>query len=70
MRAGMSPQDAWQEAVQHLVSLRGQALRGEQVALLALSAAGDVGAFALLSGFTFAVTDSLGQTRVLPAPHL
>lgn len=70
MRAGMSPQAACREAIQHLVRLRGEAVHGEQVALLALSAAGDVGAFALLPGFTYAATDSLGETRVLPAPHL
>ena len=70
MRAGMSPQEACEEGIRHLLRLRGQALHGEQVGLLALSAAGEVGAFALQPGFTFAVTDSLGQTRVLPAPHL
>lgn len=70
MRAGMSPQMACQEAVRHLVRIRGEATRGEQVGFLALSTAGEVGAFALLPGFTYAVTDSVGETRVLPAAHL
>jgi N4-(beta-N-acetylglucosaminyl)-L-asparaginase len=70
MRAGMSPAAACREALQHLVRLRGEALRGEQVGFLALSAAGEVGAFALLSGFTYAVTDRAGKTSVLPADHL
>jgi len=70
MRAGSSPQEACQEAIRHLVRLRGQATSGEQVGFLALSAAGEVGAFALLPGFTFAVTDAAGHTRVLPAAHL
>lgn len=70
MRAGLTPSAACREAVEHLVKLRGSALRGKQVGFLALSAAGEVGAFALMPGFTFAVTGTNGQTRVLPAPHL
>lgn len=70
MRAGLSAQDACREGIEHLLRLRGQALEGEQVGLLALSAAGEVGAFALLPGFTYAATDSTGETRVLPAAHL
>ena len=34
------------------------------------SAAGAAGAFALLPGFTYAVTEGAGETRVWPAPHL
>jgi len=70
MRAGLSPSAACQEAIEHLVKLRGGELRGKQVGFLALSAAGEIGAFALLPGFTFAATDTSGQTRVRPAPHL
>ena len=70
MREGRSPQDACEEAVRHLTRVRGAATRGEQVGFLALSAAGVVGAFALQSGFTYAVTDEAGETRVLPALHL
>jgi N4-(beta-N-acetylglucosaminyl)-L-asparaginase len=70
MREGRSPQDACEEAVRHLTRVRGTATRGEQVGFLALSAAGVVGAFALQSGFTYAVTDEAGETRVLPALHL
>lgn len=70
MRGGMSPGEACREAVQHLVRLRGEALRGEQVGFLALSAAGEAGAFALLPGFTYAATDESGKTQVLPADHL
>jgi N4-(beta-N-acetylglucosaminyl)-L-asparaginase len=70
MRAGLAPEAACKEAVEHLRKLRGDALRDKQVAFLALSATGEVGAFALMPGFTYAVTDTKGQTRVLPAPHL
>jgi N4-(beta-N-acetylglucosaminyl)-L-asparaginase len=70
MRAGRSPADACREAVEHLARLRGAAIRDEQVGFLALSAAGEVGAWSLQPGFTFAATDSSGETRVLPAPHI
>jgi N4-(beta-N-acetylglucosaminyl)-L-asparaginase len=70
MRSGMSAQAACKEAIEHLAKLRANALRGKQVGFLALSAAGEVGAFALMPGFTYAVTDTKGQTRVLSAQHL
>jgi N4-(beta-N-acetylglucosaminyl)-L-asparaginase len=70
MRAGLAPLAACREAVEHLAKLRKNALRGKQVGFLALSAAGEVGAFALLPGFTFAVTDTNGQTHVQAAQHL
>jgi N4-(beta-N-acetylglucosaminyl)-L-asparaginase len=70
MRAGLSPLAACKEAIEHLAKLRKDAVRGKQVAFLALSAAGEVGAFALMPGFTFAVTDTRGQTRVQAAEHL
>lgn len=70
MRAGMSPAEACREALLHLMKLRGDALKGEQVGFLALSQAGEVGAFALMPGFTYAVTDTAGKTTVLPADHL
>lgn len=70
MREGRSPQQACEEAVRHLIRVRGEATRGEQVGFLALSAAGEVGAFALQSGFTYAVTDGSGETRVLPSAHI
>ena len=70
MRGGMAPLQACQEAVRHLLKLRGDALRGTQVGFLALSATGIVGAFALLPGFTYSVTDSAGRTHVLPAASL
>lgn len=70
MRAGMSAQMACQEAIEHLVQVRGEATREEQVAFLALSSSGEVGAFALLPGFTYAVTDGAGETLVLPSAHL
>lgn len=70
MRHGASPMQACREAVHHIAKLRGEAVRKFQVCFLALSAAGEVGAFALLPGFTYAVTDSSGKTDIRKAASL
>ena len=64
MRAGLSAQAACEEVVRHIAKLRGDAIKGTQVGFLALSPTGDVGAFCLLPGFTYAVTDAAGRTVV------
>jgi len=70
MRAGLSPQAACREAVEHIARLRGDAIKGMQVGFLALARDGQVGAFALLPGFTYAVTRHSGAAVVLPSPSL
>lgn len=70
MRAGMSPQKACEEVVRHIAHLRGAAIKGVQVGFLALDPRGNVGAFCLLPGFSYAVTDAAGRTTVRPAPAL
>jgi N4-(beta-N-acetylglucosaminyl)-L-asparaginase len=64
MRAGLSAQAACEEVVRHIAKLRGDAIKGTQVGFLALSPHGEVGAFCLLPGFTYAVTDAAGVTVV------
>lgn len=70
MRAGASPGAACREAVKHIAELRGDALRDVQVGFLAISRTGEVGAFALLPGFTYAVSGPDGRSRILRAPSL
>ncbi|TCP36742.1 asparaginase [Sphingomonas sp. BK235] len=70
MRAGRSAQAACEEVVRHIAALRGDAIKGMQVGFLALDTKGNVGAFCLLPGFTYAVTDARGTTIVHPAPSL
>ena len=70
MRAGMSPMAACREAVLHIAKLRGDAVRDAQVGFLALNHRGEVGAFALQPGFTFAVTDLNGLTKIRAADSL
>jgi N4-(beta-N-acetylglucosaminyl)-L-asparaginase len=64
MREGLSAQAACEEVVRHIAKLRGDAIKGTQVGFLALSPHGEVGAFCLLPGFTYAVTDAAGVTVV------
>jgi N4-(beta-N-acetylglucosaminyl)-L-asparaginase len=70
MRSGATPQQACEEVVRHIAKLRGDAIRGVQVGFLALDTKGNVGAFCLLPGFTYAVTDAQGTTTVLKARSL
>jgi N4-(beta-N-acetylglucosaminyl)-L-asparaginase len=70
MRGGSTAQQACEEVVRHIAKLRGDAIRGVQVGFLALDTKGNVGAFCLLPGFTYAVTDARGTTTVLKARSL
>lgn len=70
MRGGLSPQKACEEVVKHIARLRGDAIKGVQVGFLALDPRGDVGAYCLLPGFTYAVTDAAGTTVVRKAASL
>ncbi|WP_033922172.1 N(4)-(beta-N-acetylglucosaminyl)-L-asparaginase [Sphingomonas sp. 37zxx] len=70
MRAGMSPDAACREAVEHIVRLRGAAINGMQVGFIAIGAKGDVGAFALIPGFTYSVTGPDGRSTVRNSPYL
>lgn len=64
MRMGMNPTAACREAVVHILKLRGEAVKGEQVGFLAVDRLGRAGAYALLPGFTYAVTDHAGKTSI------
>lgn len=64
MRAGLDPAAACRRVIERLARLRGTKVAGSQVALLALDKQGRAGGFALQPGFTYAVTDASGQTRI------
>ncbi|WP_439476083.1 N(4)-(beta-N-acetylglucosaminyl)-L-asparaginase [Brevundimonas sp.] len=64
MRHGMDPAAACRSVIERLARLRGTKVAGSQVALLALDKQGRAGGFALQPGFTYAVTDAAGQTRI------
>ena len=64
MRQGLDPTAACRLVIERLARLRGTRVAASQVALLALDKQGRAGAFALQPGFTYAVTDAAGQTRI------
>ena len=64
MRNGMSPADACKEAVMRII--RKQSYKDLQVGYLAVNKQGDYGAFAIQSGFVFALTTD-EETKVIDA---
>jgi N4-(beta-N-acetylglucosaminyl)-L-asparaginase len=64
MRHGLDPTAACRAVIERLARLRGSRVAESQVALLALDKSGRAGAFALQPGFTWAVTDAVGRTRI------
>jgi N4-(beta-N-acetylglucosaminyl)-L-asparaginase len=70
MRHGLDPTAACRSVIERLARLRGTKVAASQVAVLALDKQGRAGAFALQPGFTYAVTDATGQTRIEPAGAL
>jgi N4-(beta-N-acetylglucosaminyl)-L-asparaginase len=64
MRHGLDPTAACRTVIERLARLRGAKVAASQVALLALDKSGRAGAFALQPGFTYAVTDAAGRTRI------
>jgi N4-(beta-N-acetylglucosaminyl)-L-asparaginase len=63
-RHGLDPTAACRHVIERLARLRGSKVAASQVALLALDKQGRAGAFALQPGFTWAVTDAAGRTRI------
>ena len=58
MRAGRSTEEACREAVRRIVKRDPAKAKDIQVGFLALSKSGEVGAFAIAKGFTYAVTNA------------
>jgi N4-(beta-N-acetylglucosaminyl)-L-asparaginase len=66
MRQGRSPKAACKEAVTRILGKRPQA-KDEQVGFLAIDRHGEVGAWAIQKGFSYALCDASRQDRLLPA---
>ena len=65
MRNGRSPQDACKEAVSRILKRKPQA-KEIQVGFLAINKAGEVGAWSIQQGFTYALCDARKQDLLLP----
>ena len=61
MRQGYSPEIACKKAVERIVKLRGDKVKGIQVGFLALNKKGEFGGYALQKGFNYAVQTSAGS---------
>lgn len=59
MRSGRTPEQACREAINRIVKRDPAKAKEIQVGFLALSKTGEVGAFSIAKGFTYAVTNSL-----------
>ena len=60
MRGGATAQQACEEAIARMIKITGDP-KQVQVGLLALSPSGNVGAFAIQGGFTYALGTSSGN---------
>lgn len=71
MRGGMSPQTACEEAIKRLVKINEHILKVQdyQACFLACNTSGEVGAFSVHPGFTYAIWKD-GKPEVLPANSL
>lgn len=67
MRQGRSPHEACKEAVMRIVRRRPEASKTLQVGFLAMNRAGEVGAYAIQRGFSYAVCDANKQDALIPA---
>ncbi len=68
MRQGRSPEDACKEAVRRILQRKVNRDRDFQVGFLAISRMGDIGAWAVQKGFTYAVCNTSNQSEVHDSP--
>jgi len=66
MRHGYSPEDACREAVNRIIKKKPQTAKGIQVGFLAINKKGEYGAYAIQSGFSFAVCNAEKQDLLIP----
>ncbi len=61
MRQGISPEEACKKIIERIAKIKGKAAADIQAAFIALDKAGNIGAFALHPGFTYAVCHEENQ---------
>jgi len=66
MRQGYSPEDACKEAVNRIIRKKPDTAKQIQVGFLAINKKGEFGAYAIQSGFSFAVCDAKQQDLLIP----
>ena len=58
MRQGLAPEEACKKAVERIIRAKGESAKSIQVAFLALNKKGEVGAFAIQKGFSYALRNN------------
>lgn len=66
MRQGYSPEEACKEAVMRIVKKKPETAKNIQVGFLAINKKGEYGAYAIQSGFSFAVCNEKQQDLLIP----
>ena len=64
MRQGLSPELACKKAVERIMRIKGEKAKEIQVAFLALNKKGEIGAYAIHKGFSYAVKTNTQETLV------
>jgi len=67
MRQGRSPEDACREAVTRIIKRKPETAKDIQVGFLAINKRGEVGAWAIQKGFSYAVCDAQKRDALIPA---
>ena len=67
MRQGHSPEDACRAAVERILKRRPELAKDTQVGFLAIDKHGEVGAWAIQKGFSYAVCDAKKQDALIPS---
>ncbi len=67
MRSGLSPEDACKKAIERIVKPDPERAKTFQVGFIAINKQGEVGAYSLLKGFNYTVTEKEGKATVYNA---
>lgn len=64
MRQGLSPEKACKKIIERIIRIKGEKAKEIQVAFLALNKNGEVGAYAIHGGFSFALRDNKNEKLI------
>ncbi len=69
MRQGLSPEAACKKAITRVIKIKGEKAKDIQVAFLALNKKGEIGAYAIHKGFSYAVKSNTTE-KLIPSKYL
>ncbi|HTD93451.1 MAG TPA: isoaspartyl peptidase/L-asparaginase, partial [Chitinophagaceae bacterium] len=69
MRQGLSPEAACRKIVERIMKIKGDKAKDIQVAFIAINKKGQVGAFAIHKGFSYAVKSN-DTERLVPSKYI